>query len=168
MSYNKDSTNHLLLLLNTRTISLGYKSFEHFDTDKNPSERIPQMAWLDCCVVSHKYLKLKPAAKGKIQIVKEKYWQTELEIGNFTESERGGQYSIFLYFMYTSPAGTYVSKPLPTSDKQAQEFTRDTENGYMGRMVFSASDILVWPAIHDFRQCLQQPNWLVTELLGRF
>lgn len=72
------------------TISLGYKSFEHFDTDKNPSERMPQMAWLYCCVVcteSHNYLKLKPAAKGNIWIVKEKYWQTEFEIVNFTERE---------------------------------------------------------------------------------
>lgn len=36
------------------------------------------------------------------------------------ERKRGGQYSIFLYLMFTSPAGTYVSKLLPTSEKQAQ------------------------------------------------
>lgn len=153
------------------TISLGYKSFEHFDTDKNPSERMPQMARLYCCVVSccvyrvTQIFEAEASSKGKNlnserEILTD--WVRNWEFYWKRKWKRGGQYSIFLYFMYTSPAGTYVSKPLPTSDKRAQVLRY--WNGYMeSYMVFSASDILVWPAIHNFRQCLPQANRLVTE-----
>lgn len=69
-----------------------------------------------------------------------------------------------MYFIFTSPAGTFVSKLWPTLVSVILKVTMWGNS----LTVFFASDIFVWPAIHDIMHinpCLSQVNRLITALL---